>query len=117
MGIETLIMAAVGAAVGGGISKASGGSFWKGAGLGALTGGIGVGVDRATGGNITGKTEKKAIGGITYSTGSGGALSGAPSTEEEKAARNRYRSLALLSTSPGGVLGNAKTGRRTLLGN
>ena len=116
MGIETLIIAATGAALGGAISKASGGSFWKGAGLGALTGGVGVGIDRATGGHITGKTEKKAIGGITYSTGSDGALSG-PSTEEEKAARNRNRSLALLSTSPSGVLGNAKTGRRTLLGN
>jgi len=114
MGIETLIIAATGAALGGTVSKASGGSFWKGAGLGALTGGVGVGIDRLTGGNITGKTEKKAIGGITYSTGSGGV---SPSTEEEKAARNRDRSLALLSTSPGGVLGNAKTGRRTLLGN
>jgi len=114
MGIETLIIAATGAALGGAISKASGGSFWKGAGLGALTGGVGVGIDRATGGHITGKTEKKAIGGITYPTGSGSV---SPSTEEEKAARNRNRSLALLSTSPSGVLGNAKTGRRTLLGN
>lgn len=53
MGVETLI--ALGAAVGGGISKASGGSFWKGAALGSLTGGVGVGADRMTGGHLTKK--------------------------------------------------------------
>lgn len=59
MGIEIAIAAAVGAAVGGTVSKASGGSFWKGAALGAATGGVGVGIDRATGGNVTGRRNRE----------------------------------------------------------
>lgn len=47
--ITALATALAGAAVGGTISKATGGSFWKGALMGSVTGGVGSGVARATG--------------------------------------------------------------------
>ena len=60
MGVELALMAVGGALLGGTISAATGGDFGKGMMMGALTGGIGVGITRA----------------INMTTGSGGGLSG-----------------------------------------
>lgn len=109
MGIETAIALGIGGLVGGTISKASGGSFWKGAALGSLTGGIGTGIDRLTGGHLTNKST--SVGGITYATGVSNTSS------SDSTGENKNRSLALFNTGVSGVLGNATTGRRTLLGN
>ena len=60
MGVELLVMMAAGAVMGGTVSAATGGDFWKGAALGSLTGGIGVGIERAIGGPLTDKARTKA---------------------------------------------------------
>ena len=63
MGIELALMAVGGALMGGTISAATGGDFGKGMLMGALTGGIGVGITRAIdmstggGGGLLGKTD------------------------------------------------------------
>lgn len=74
MGIELALMAVGGALVGGTISAATGGDFGKGMLMGALTGGIGVGITRAIdmstggGGGLLGKTD----------TGSGSTSTASP---------------------------------------
>ena len=66
MGIELALMAVGGALLGGTISAATGGDFGKGMLMGALTGGIGVGITRAidmttgSGGGLLGKTDSQA---------------------------------------------------------
>jgi hypothetical protein len=118
MGIETLIMLGVGAAVGGGISKASGGSFWKGAALGAATGGIGVGIDRMTGGHVTGK--KKDSQQVQNPAGNLSQQQQAISADSSEKARQMLISgnpQRLVASS--GLSGNTSSGssaRRKLLG-
>jgi len=65
MGIELALMAVGGALLGGTISAATGGDFGKGMLMGALTGGIGVGITRAIdmttggGGGLLGKNDQQ----------------------------------------------------------
>ena len=58
MGLEVAILAGL-AVAGGSISKSQGGSFWKGATLGALTGGAGIALENMTGGHLTGVAAAK----------------------------------------------------------
>lgn len=129
----------VGGAVGGTISKASGGSFWKGAAMGAVTGGIGVAIDRMTGGNLTGRKnverEKKyAKQGNWVGAGKANpASSAAPKLPEaakiptqanasvQKAGTEERRAVAALGgynirTSSQGLGGVPNTAKKKLLG-
>lgn len=126
MGIETLIGLAVAGAIGGGISKANGGSFWKGAALGVATGGVGSAVDAATGGHLSGayanrkKLEAKAAQANQSSVGNLSQQQAAISDDSSEKARQ-----LLISGNPqrlvasSGLSGSTSSGgsaRRRLLG-
>lgn len=129
MGIELLVGAAIAAGVSGGISKAQGGSFWRGAALGAATGGLGVAIDAATGGHVSGvhaSNEKKKNAAmdarLNEIRSQNSAAAATPTTTPAIAAARQLLisggSQKLISSSGlgGGTMGGAGSIRRRLLG-
>ena len=121
MGIELLIGSAIAAAVGGGISKARGGSFGRGALIGGLTGLGGVGLDAATGGHVSGVASAKK-----QKLESSLAAANAAGVEPGKAAtlatnKSTLTSDQLLAGNPNILSGTSTnstpTGRGKILGN
>ena len=118
MGIETLIGLAIAGAVGGGISKAQGGSFWRGAALGAATGGVGSVLDAATGGHVSGAAaanKKKQDAALAQATQAGAdaanASRGASALTRDQLLAGNPNVLSSQNTAA------ANTGRGRLLGN
>jgi hypothetical protein len=127
MGIETLIGLAIAGGIGGGISKAQGGSFWKGAALGVATGGIGSAIDAATGGHVSGayaNNEKKkdaAMNEKMNAIRNENSVSGSSNTSATETARQLLISggaQKLISSAGlgGDTTGGAGSIRRRLLG-
>ena len=120
MGIETLIGLAVASAVGGGISKAQGGSFWRGALVGGLTGGVGSVLDAATGGHLSGAAsanKQKQNNALAAATQAGAAAA----TTASSSTKSTLTSDQLLAGNPNVLSGTSNTststGRGRLLGN
>lgn len=111
MGVELLVMMAAGAVMGGTVSAATGGDFWKGAALGSLTGGVGVAIERAVGGPLTDKAKSNPPPSYSEVTGNTQEQIDAANAEKAKALMLSGGNTSILTGNTyGSLMGSSSSG-------